>query len=132
MVKKEEITINEAYKKFLESGVEAYLKGETLLVVVFSSEKEKSKEGFLILKDCCNIYWDKDKYGWIAIFPYKGLYCYDVNKPLNELVDLIIDIYEIYNSSDNSLAEIFAEVVENPSQYLPEELRIREKIPEVD
>jgi len=73
-------------------------------------------EGVRVLNDACALLPDADR--WCAIFPTEGSRTYEVPGTLDELVQLIQNVYKRYFRDDISLPEAFRQVVKDPNRHL--------------
>jgi hypothetical protein len=55
---------------------------------------------------------------WFAAFPAEGISIYEVPGSLEELVSLIVAVYNQYRNSGGPFKDAFKQVVSDPDQYL--------------
>ena len=73
-------------------------------------------EGVRISDDACVLLADADR--WCAVFPTEGSRTYEVPGTLDELVQVIQDVYKRYFRGEISFPNAFRQAVKNPNQYL--------------
>jgi hypothetical protein len=73
-------------------------------------------EGVRVSNDACALLPDADR--WFAVFPTEGSRTFEVPGTLDELVQLIQNVYKRYFRAGISLPEAFRDVVKDPSRYL--------------
>jgi hypothetical protein len=73
-------------------------------------------EGVRVWNDACALIFDADH--WCAVFPTEGSRTFEVPGTLDELVQLVHNVYKRYFRAGISLPEAFREVVKEPNQFL--------------
>jgi hypothetical protein len=73
-------------------------------------------DGIMFSKDSCSLLFDTDR--WCAVFPTEGALTYEVPGALDELVQLVQNVYKRYFRADISFPEAFRQVVKDPNRYL--------------
>jgi hypothetical protein len=73
-------------------------------------------EGVRVSNDACSLIFDADR--WIAVFPTEGSLTYEVPGALDELVQLVQNVYKRYFRADISFPEAFRQVVKDPNRHL--------------
>lgn len=72
--------------------------------------------GMRLSEDACSLMWKSPH--WVAVFPAKGLFTYEVSGSLSELVAVISTVYTDYLRQGGTLRDAFQRVVPDAEQHL--------------
>jgi hypothetical protein len=76
----------------------------------------REMEGIGVSEDACALICKSGQ--WFAAFPAEGISIYEVPGSLEDLVSLIVAVYNQYRSSGGPFKDALKQVVSEPDQYL--------------
>ena len=106
-------TIQDAKRELERAGLHISMRNESFWI---ADNLEDVGDGLRISRDASSLIKSPD--GWTAVFPGTGMSFYDVPGSLEDLVPLIVSVYESYRKEGGAFIDSFPRVDAESDKYL--------------